>query len=216
LKGIAYYGKKKDLLLKNPHNTGRVKELLELFPEVKFVFIHREPTTVFRSTQQLYNRMLSSQFLQHCDQREIEDLILESNGRILRKYLSDRVLIPEGRLVEIAFDTLEKDPLKTMEHMYTSLGLDGFDNALPYLCEYLDSVTHYQRNTYRLLPQHLLQRIQKEWAFWFEEFGYRPDSKRTLVGQSLSDLFAQLVKKNSSTMVTPVRNEPMGRLNKRT
>ena len=172
LKGIAFYSKKKDLLLKNPHNTGRVKELLELFPKAKFVFIHREPTKVFRSTRRLYNRMLSSQFLQHCSQKEIEQIILEDNARILGKYLSERELIPEGHLVEIAFDDLETAPLDTMESIYKSLELDGFTDALPHMKEYLDSVKHYRRNTYRPLPQALLQRIHTAWGFWFEEFGY--------------------------------------------
>jgi len=172
LKGIVYYGKKKDLLLKNPHNTGRVKELLELFPQAKFVFIHREPTTVFRSTRKLYNRMISSQFLQHCSLKEIESIILEENACIMRKYLSERDLIPEGHLVEIAFDDLEKKPLDTMGSIYHSLGLEGFEEALPTMKEYLDSVRKYRRNTYRPLPKSLLQRIRTEWGFWIEEFAY--------------------------------------------
>ncbi len=116
-----YYGKKKKLLLKNPHNTGRVKELLELFPQAKFIFLHRDPYTVFTSTRKLYNRMISSQFLQHCSQKEIEQLILNDNARILQKYLSGRDLIPEGNLVEIPFGTFETAPLATMKSVYTTL-----------------------------------------------------------------------------------------------
>lgn len=172
LKGIVYYGKKKDLLLKNPHNTGRVKELLELFPQAKFIFIHREPSTVFRSTRKLYNRMISSQFLQHCSQGEIEQIILEDNALILRKYLSERKLIPEGHLVEVAFDELESAPMAAMEKIYTQLGLQGFEAAAPRMKDYLDSVSNYQRNTYRPLPQPLLTRIQAKWSFWYKEFGY--------------------------------------------
>lgn len=179
LKGIVYYGKKKDLLLKNPHNTGRVKALLELFPEAKFIFIHRDPSTVFRSTRKLYNRMISSQLLQHCSQREIEQIILEDNALILRKYMSERKLIPEGNLVEIAFDELETAPMPTMEKIYTKLGLKGFQDAVPHMKDYLDSVSHYQRNTYQPLPQPLLDRIHSEWDLWYKEFGYRqlPEKK---------------------------------------
>jgi hypothetical protein len=173
LKGIVYYGKKNDLLLKNPHNTGRVKVLLELFPEAKFVFIHRDPGTVFRSTRKLYNRMISSQLLQHCSQREIEQIILKENALILRKYLSERSLIPDGQLVEIAFSELDADPLATMKKIYSQLGLKGFEEVVPPMKEYLDSVRNYKRNTYRPLPKRLLNRIQSEWDFWYKEFGYR-------------------------------------------
>lgn len=172
LKGISFYSKKKKLLLKNPHNTGRVRELLELFPQAKFVFIHRDPYTVFRSTRKLYNLMISSQFLQHCSQREIEKLILEDNAKILHKYLSERALIPKGHLVEISFDELANTPMATMENIYTSLEISGFEAASPHMIEYLDSVRAYKPDTYRPLPGPLLEKIRAKWEFWIKEFGY--------------------------------------------
>ena len=172
LKNIAYYGKKKDLLLKNPHNTGRVKELLELFPRAKFIFIHRDPYTVFRSTKKLYNRMISTQILQHCGQAEIEKLIFEDNAKILRKYLGERKLIPKGHLVEIGFEELELSPLETLRSIYQELNLKGFEEARPAMETYLDSVKKYKRNTYRPSSQLILDRIHSEWDFWFKEFGY--------------------------------------------
>lgn len=172
LKNIAYYGKKKDLLLKNPHNTGRVKELLELFPNAKFIFIHRDPYTVFRSTKKLYNRMISSQVLQHCGQAEIEKLIVEDNAKILRKYLDERELIPKGHLVEIGFEELELSPLETLDSIYRVLNLKGFEDSRPAMEVYLESVKQYERNTYRPPSQLNLERIHTEWDFWFKEFGY--------------------------------------------
>ena len=173
LKNIAYYSKKKRLLLKNPHNTGRVKELLELFPDAKFIFIHRDPYTVFRSTKKLYNRMISSQMLQHCSQREIEKFILDDNAKILRKYLKERDLIPKGQLVEIGFDDLENRPLDTMERIYQNLGLRGYEDARPSMVNYLESVKKYKRNKYRPLPSAKLKKLHSAWDFWFKEFGYQ-------------------------------------------
>jgi len=178
LKNIAYYGKKKDLLLKNPHNTGRVKELLELFPDAKFIFIHRDPYTVFRSTKKLYNRMISSQVLQHCGQAEIENMIIDENAQILRKYLRERVLVPEGKLVEIGFEELENSPLETLESIYRKLNLKGFEDARPGMNAYLDSVKQYKRNIYRPLSKRILKRIHSEWEFWFREFGYEKHSAK--------------------------------------
>jgi len=172
LKNIAYYGKKKDLLLKNPHNTGRVKELVELFPDARFIFIHRDPYTVFRSTKKLYNRMISSQLLQHCGQAEIENLIVEDNANILRKYLRERELIPDGHLVEIGFEELEKSPLETLGSIYQELNLEGFEEACPAMESYLDSVKKYKRNTYRPLSKGVLDKLHSQWGFWFKEFGY--------------------------------------------
>jgi hypothetical protein len=172
LKNIAFYSKKKRLLLKNPHNTGRVKELLELFPDAKFIFIHRDPYTVFRSTKKLYNRMISSQMLQHCSQGEIEKCILNDNAKILQKYLRERELIPKGQLIEIGFDKLENSPLETMESIYNKLELGGLERAEPAMKAYLDSVKQYKRNIYRPLPAPTLKKVNSAWDFMFEEFGY--------------------------------------------
>ena len=104
-------------------------------------------------------------------------MILEDNAQILHKYLSERKLIPEGHLAEVAFDELEADPMATMDRIYTQLGLKGFDAAAPSMQDYLDSVREYKRNTYRPLPQALLKRIQTSWDFWFKEFGYSKESE---------------------------------------
>jgi len=49
------YGK--PLVLKSPGHTARIKTLLELFPDARFVHIHRNPYDVFRSTQHLMKKI---------------------------------------------------------------------------------------------------------------------------------------------------------------
>jgi len=173
LKNIALYSGNGNLLLKNPHNTGRIRELLELFPGAKFIFIHRDPYTVFQSTKKHYNRMISSQFFQFIPQREIESLILQTNSRILDKYLREKPLIPVGNLVEIGFDQLEHAPMETLELIYTSLGLKGLDQAKPEVSRYLESVAKYSRNRYRTMNSRIRERVNADWDLWFDAFGYR-------------------------------------------
>ena len=74
LKNIAYYnGEQKQLLLKNPHNTGRLKILKEMqSSNAKFIFIHRNPYEVFNSTKHLYQTTIKSQFLQEFSEGDIE------------------------------------------------------------------------------------------------------------------------------------------------
>jgi hypothetical protein len=36
-------------LLKSPVHTARVELLLQLFPKAQFIYIHRDPYTVFKS-----------------------------------------------------------------------------------------------------------------------------------------------------------------------
>ena len=112
LKNIAFANNKKQLLLKNPHNTSRVKELLELFPKAKFVFIHRNPLDVFISMVHLYGKVIETQFLQYATIRERKELILYYYKETMTKYLNDRAMIPllEEILIEClaAYFKIEK------------------------------------------------------------------------------------------------------------
>lgn len=56
LKKVTYQLKGKRLLLKSPTNTSRVKHLLELFPNAKFIHIYRNPYKVYVSTKRLYEK----------------------------------------------------------------------------------------------------------------------------------------------------------------
>lgn len=172
LREISYYTGKKDLLLKNPHNTGRVKELLELFPDARFIFLHRDPYTVFQSTVKLYNRMINSQFLQFIGQQEIQNIILENNALIMQKYRVEREMIPQGNLLELAFDELEKDPMSAIDRIYKELNLEGLDEARPRMEAYLASVKTYRKNTYLDLSPELVKEINLRWEPWFRDFGY--------------------------------------------
>ena len=53
LKKISLANHNKQLVLKSPPNTARIKLLLSLFPNAKFIFIHRNPYEVYVSNKQV-------------------------------------------------------------------------------------------------------------------------------------------------------------------
>jgi len=172
LKNIAMYSGKQRLLLKNPHNTGRLKELNALFPGAKFIFIHRDPETVYRSTKKLYNRTIHSQFLQFIPQRQIEKIILENNAAIIRKYLSDKQFIPTGNLVEIAYADLEERPWETIQSVYSDLGIPLLDPAEVGIRKYLDEVSNYRKNRYKPLSEKTQHKLHDHWVEWYDQWKY--------------------------------------------
>lgn len=173
LKNISFYTCRRDLVLKNPHNTGRIKALLDLFPDAKFIFLHRDPYRVFHSTRRLYDKMVSTQFLQYISEEEIEDLIIDQNRRIMQKYIQDRDLIPSGNLLEISFEQLEEQPMEIVEEIYRKLDQPGFEDARTPIRKYLESVRDYRKNRYSPISKSISERIETEWSDWFDAFGYR-------------------------------------------
>lgn len=169
---VCYAHKGKRVLMKGPFNTSRVKELLELYPDAKFIYIHRNPYQVYSSTRKLYKTNVESQMLQDMSEQKIRDMIFEFYSRMLNKYISDRMLIPKGNLIEISYDDLSNNAMGTAEKIYQKLFIPGFDEAKPYFEAYLKSVENYEKNNFEEFEPELLERIKKEWAFSFEAWGY--------------------------------------------
>ena len=172
LKMISLANKNKPLLLKNPHNTGRVKELLELFPKARFIFIHRHPFDVYLSMKHLFDKMISTQFLQHISDEDLDRNLIYYYTSTMQKYLDERHLIPDGQLSEISFNELEEDPKLVIKRIYEELSIPNFDKAQPAIETYLDSVKDYKKNEFRL-PDEEIDVLLKEWQFAFDEWNYQ-------------------------------------------
>ncbi len=158
-------------LSKNPPNTGRVEKLLEMFPEARFIHIHRNPVEVYLSTRNFFFKMLPHLQLQSIGQEELEDCIFELYKDLMNDYLRQRELIPEKHLVEISFETLEADPKTCIRNLYQSLDLPGYKESEPHFEVYLDRMKSYQKNKH-VITATLIKKIQTHWGFAMTEWGY--------------------------------------------
>ena len=144
---------RRPLLLKSPPHTGRVRLLLEMFPEAKFIHVHRDPYTVFRSTLHLNDVLTRSLQFQTPDPADRVETVIRRYREIHDAYFDERGLIPEGHLHELAFADLERDPVGQIRVAYEALGLGGFDDVQPRLDDYVAGLADYRKNSYPDLPR---------------------------------------------------------------
>jgi hypothetical protein len=162
------------LVLKSPPHTARIRLLLGLFPDARFVHIHRDPYLVFRSTRHLIRAVHPLFCLQECPTPDGDDRILSVYTEMYDAFFEERGLIPEGRLCEVAYEDLEREPVSLIGSIYETLGLAGFESLRPRLEAYLDTIAGYGKNQHAELPEPLRQRIANEWRRSFAEWGYEP------------------------------------------
>jgi omega-hydroxy-beta-dihydromenaquinone-9 sulfotransferase len=162
----------KSLILKSPTHTGRIRLLLEMFPDARFVHIHREPYTVYQSCLHLYEAAMPMMRLQRTDGVDWE-------GRVIRQYremhdalFAERDLIPPGRYHEVCFEDLEKDPAGQVRALYEALRLPDYAHVEPRLREYVASIASYRKNAYVDIDPATRQRIAGEWGRYFKAWGY--------------------------------------------
>jgi hypothetical protein len=161
----------KRLAIKNCSHTARLRTLLGLFPDARFIHIYRNPYDVFQSTRHLYVTVLRRAQLQVVASGEIETFILRFYPELLQRFLVDRALIPPGHLVEVRYEDLEEQPLEQMRRVYESLGLPGFTRAEPAIRAYLASVAGYKKNVYQM-DHGVIAKVNEHWGFAFDEWGY--------------------------------------------
>ncbi|MDG2389117.1 MAG: sulfotransferase [Planctomycetaceae bacterium] len=161
----------KTLCLKNPPNTARIPQLLHLFPDAKFVFIVRNPEHVFRSTRNLWMNVTQLLGLTKTTEENIEQNFLSFYTALMQKYLADRDSIPAKNLVEVKFEDLENAPFETLQSIYSSLELDGFETAKPLFKEYIQEKSGFQKSAHQLDPAEI-ELVQNHWGFAAKEWGY--------------------------------------------
>jgi len=174
LKNISYYnGKEKQLLLKNPHNTGRIQVLKEMYPGAKFIFIHRNPYEVYNSTKHLYNTTIKSQFLQDFNEKEIEERVLHCYEKTMLAYLKQKKEIGQEHIIEISYDDLSSNPMGCMREIYTKLNIGDFNEVESHFESYLGKQKNYKKNTFKPIEPNTKKQINKRWEFAFETWNYR-------------------------------------------
>lgn len=161
------------IVLKSPTHTARVRLLLELFPDARFVHVHRHPYEVFQSFRHYYDTAMWYTYLQRPDLEVIDARILARYTEMHDALFADRALVPEGRFHELRYEDLERDPLGQMRETYARLGLAGFDRAAPRLTAYLATLRDYEKNAFAPLAPDDRARVAQEWRRSFEVWGYR-------------------------------------------
>jgi hypothetical protein len=160
------------LLLKSPHHTCRIRLLLEMFPEARFIHIHRNPYKVFQSSKRQNLVALRTTSLQHSDSLPIDDLIIRRYQAMYDVFFEERGLIPDARYHEVCYEELERDPAGQVRQIYEKLNLPSFDAVQPALQRYLDTIRNYHKNEYPELPVTLRGKIARSWEKSFEVWGY--------------------------------------------
>ncbi|MFC2094811.1 sulfotransferase [Candidatus Bipolaricaulota bacterium] len=159
------------LVSKNCGHSARIRTLLKLFPDAKFIFIHRNPYEVFLSTVHMHKTVIPRSQLQDADPDQIEARVLQFYQQLMQRYLADRSLIPEGNLVEIGYDDLEASPVDQVRHVYEALDLPGFEAAEPEFRLYIESVSDYKKNAYEMTDD-IVATVNAHWQVAFDAWGY--------------------------------------------
>lgn len=165
LKKVSFYHNHKRLILKNPSNTARIKLLLEMFPNAKFVFIYRNPYHVYLSMKRNIEKEMTLYTVQNPPTWEIfEKEMVTMYNRMFFKYFKEKNLIPADNLYEVKYEDFVSRPLDHMKNIYASLKLEHFDDNKEIFKKYIVSQSHITSSKYLIdsKQQQHIYRLFKE------------------------------------------------------
>lgn len=171
VKKISLANQQKSLVLKSPPHTARIGILLRLFPDARFIHIHRDPYEVFASNQRLWTVVQNIYTLGKTRQVDFDSLILENYSQMMSSLLEEKTRIAEGQWVELAFQDLVNSPVKSMQRIYQKLRLGDFE----FCREKLESYAQLQ-NKHKMLQYSLsgeeINAVSEKWERFIRHWDY--------------------------------------------
>lgn len=180
IRKLNYAKEGKRLLLKNPPSTTRMEMILEMFPDAKFVHIVRNPWEVYCSTRSHFARIFNAFAWQDFRDVDVPEYTLSTYEKLMRRYLEDRdrLGLSESQFIETSYEAITENPLGEIGRIYDALGIEGKDEGLSEIGEYLKGLGDYKRNVHYISREEKAA-IEERWGFSFESWGYSkelPDS----------------------------------------
>jgi len=164
----------KQLILKSPDNTARIRELRQQYPDARFINIHRNPYATLRSAIHMLKKQLElMELTERPDDFEelMEDIFVDIFERMYREMFELQKDIPQNRWVDLAYDDFVAAPVEKLRSIYDRLEIGDFAAARPYFEAHAESQRNYVKNKLDISPR-LRQRINEKLGFYFEHYGY--------------------------------------------
>jgi hypothetical protein len=171
VQAITYRNGGRRVILKSPPHTCRVPTLLRLFPEARFVHIVRDPYSVYPSTLHLWRVLAGVHGLQPPDWASLPEFVLDTFTTFHARLEESRPLVPKGRLYDLRYEDLVRDPVGELAKVYRALDLGEFEPARAGVESYLARVRGYEPGRY-LLTDEERDVVRSRWGEVIGRYGY--------------------------------------------
>ena len=159
------------VVLKSPTHTFRIRLLLDLFPDARFVHIVRNPYVIFPSTISLWRSLYTYQGLQRPTFEGLEEYVFDTFVRLHARLDETRSLVAPSRFCEVRYEDLIADPVGQVRAIYQQLDLGDVEPVLPALRRHVAEIAVHTPNRHELPPA-LLERITERWGHVIRRYGY--------------------------------------------
>ena len=162
----------KRIVLKSPTHSFRVGVLSRMFPGARFIYIKRDPYTVYKSTRHMWMTLLNIQGLQTVDPGVVNEYIKDTYIALCNAVEKDKPEVPDDRFCEVSYEELVAKPVETIENIYTAIKLQGFESVRSKIEQFEKENQGYKTNTYSLSNEEI-DELNQIWGNHIVQLGYK-------------------------------------------
>ncbi len=159
-------------LLKSPTHTFRVKALLELYPDAKFIHIVRNPYAVFPSAVHMRKQIFSENGLCTPDFSMIDHDFFKTYDAMFNCLEEDIRLLAPNQYHEVKYEDFEQNIPGELKSIYDHLEMPGWSDLEVALQPKLQGLKEYKKNNFSKLDEDLKRRIYEGCRRTFDKYGY--------------------------------------------
>ena len=146
-----------------------------MFPQARYIYMVRDPYSVFPSTVHFWKTMYSIHGLQRPNLEALHDYVFDTFLAMHGKFEATRELIQREQFCLLRYEELARDPLTQMRALYEHFRWQDFDTVEPAIRQYAERSKRYKTNRYELTPG-LRDEITRRWSPYIEKYGYGSES----------------------------------------
>lgn len=154
---FSYMNHGKQILLKTPPSLGKIKELHELYPHSKFLYIHRNPAYIIKSVYRLWEINNKINFGPILEKEEIEKIVVDDYIKSVKRFEKYKSSISNDHLLEIRLEELTENPFPIINQLADFLELRDKQTFLERVKEFLERKGSQGIHNHQLSEQDLLK-----------------------------------------------------------
>ncbi len=163
-RGTRYIGK-------NPCHMTRIGLLLEMFPDARFIFIHRNPYKVIESLYHFILSIFPGVQLQDVPASYTRETVVNLYRQSMEAYFADRHLIPACNLIEVGLNEFQEDIHGHLRQIYDQFHLGDYSSQTGRVDDFLLKNPAPEHNAYPPHPE-TIRLVNEQVMHIVEELGY--------------------------------------------
>ena len=112
------------LLIRNPASSTRIAAIHAIWPDARFIHIHRDPHAVFGSSVAMFGTLLRELAIGPTRGADPRALVRHVYPRLVSALLEASETVPPSAFVSVSHEALSRHPLETVAAIADAIGLD--------------------------------------------------------------------------------------------